>query len=109
MLHYSNFDDVACITNGITVTNPAMVARIRAQSAHLTDYDIAAHLGNAIASSTDAAHSLAWEESQFGEARAETLVDAEYFDDLVAAWGLIASERGIDSLDGLLIDVVAVH
>ena len=84
MLHYSNFDDVACITNGITVTNPAMVARIRAQSAHLTDYDIAAHLGNAIASSTDAAHSLAWEESQFGEARAETLVDAEYFDDLVA-------------------------
>lgn len=109
MLHISNFDDVACITTGITVTNPAMVARIRAQSAYLTDYDIAAHLGNAIASSTDAAHSLAWEESQFGEARAETLVDAEYFDDLVAAWSLIASERGIDSLDGLLIDVVAVH
>ena len=109
MLHFSNFDDVACITTGITVTNPAMVARIRAQSACLTDYEIAAQLGNAIASSTEAAHSLAWEESQFGEARAETLVDAEYFDDLVAAWSLIANERGIDSLDGLLIDVMAVH
>ena len=31
------------------------------------------------------------------------------FEELVAAWSLIASERGIDSLDGLLIDVVAVH
>jgi hypothetical protein len=111
MLHYSNFDDVACITNGITVTNPAMVARIRAQAAHLSDYDIAAHLSNAIASSTDAAHALAlaWEQSQLGESSAETLVDAEYFEELVAAWSLIASERGIDSLDGLLIDVVAVH
>ena len=74
MLHYSNFDDVACITNGITVTNPAMVARIRGQVAHLSDYDIAAHLSNAIASSTDAAHALAWEQSQLGEACAETLV-----------------------------------
>ncbi len=109
MLHYSNFDDVACITNGITVTNPAMVARIRGQAAHLSDYEIAAHLSNAIASSTDAAHALAWEQSQLGEACAETLVDAEYFEELVAAWSLIASERGIDSLDGLLIDVVAVH
>ena len=109
MLHYSNFDDVACITNGITVTNPAMVARIRAQSATMSDYEIAAHLGNAIASSTDAAHALAWEQGQLGEASAETLVDAEYFEELVAAWSLIASERGIDSLDGLLIDVVAVH
>lgn len=109
MLHFSNFDDVACITTGITVTNPAMVARIRAQSVHLSAYEIAAHLGYAIASSTDAAHARSFEESQFGEARAETLVDAEYFEDLVAAWSLIASERGIDSLDGLLIDVVAVH
>lgn len=109
MLHFSNFDDVACITTGITVTNPAMVARIRAQSAQLSAYEIAAHLGNAIASSSDAGHALAFEESQFGEARAETLVDAEYFEDLVAAWSLIASERGVDSLDGLLIDVVAVH
>jgi len=52
---------------------------------------------------------LAWEQSQLGEACAETLVDAEYFEELVAAWSLIASERGIDSLDGLLIDIVAVH
>ena len=109
MLHFSNFDDVACITNGITVTNPAMVARIRGQAAQLSDYDIAAHLSNAIASSTDAAHALAWEQSQLGEASAETLVDAEYFEELVAAWSLISNERGIDSFDGLLIDVVAVH
>ena len=109
MLHFSAFDDVACITNGITVTNPAMVARIRGQAAHLSEYDIAAHLSNAIASSTDAAHNRAWEHSQFGEASAETLVDAEYYEELVAAWSLIASERGIDCLDGLLIDVVAVH
>jgi hypothetical protein len=86
-----------------------MVARIRAQSVAMSDYEIAAHLGNAIASSTDATHALAWEQSQLGEASAETLVDAEYFEELVAAWSLIASERGIDSLDGLLIDVVAVH
>jgi hypothetical protein len=109
MLHYSNFDDVACITNGITVTNPAMVARIRSQAEHLSDYEIAAHLSNAIASSTDAAHAFAWEQSQLGEASAETLVDAEYFEELVAAWSRIASERGIDGLDGLLIDVVALH
>ena len=109
MFHTSAFDEFACVPCGITVTNPAMVARIRAQSATLSDYEIAAHLGNAIASSTDAAHALAWEQSQLGEASAETLVDAEYFEELVAAWSLIASERGIDSLDGLLIDVVAVH
>ena len=109
MLHFSAFDDVACITNGITVTNPAMVARIRSHAAHLSDYDIAAHLSNAIASSTDAAHAFAWEQNLFGEASAETLVDAEYFEELVAAWSRIANERGIDSFDGLLIDLVAVH
>ena len=109
MSYTSAFDEFACVPCGITVTNPAMVARIRAQAAALSDYDIAAHLGNAIASSTDAAHAYAWEKSQLGEASAKTLVDAEYFEELVAAWSMIASERGIDSLDGLLIDVVAVH
>jgi hypothetical protein len=109
MFYTSAFDEFACVSCGITVTNPAMVARIRAQAAKMSDYEIAAHLGNAIASSTDAAHAFAWEQSQFGEASAETLVDAEYFEELVATWSLIASERGIDSLDGLLIEVVAVH
>ena len=106
---FSAFDDIACVTTGITVTNPAMVARIQIQSATMTDYEIAAHLANAIASATDAGHARAWEESQFGEARAETLVDHEYFEDLVAAWNLVATEREIDSLDGLLTEEMAVH
>jgi hypothetical protein len=109
MLHFSNFDDVACITNGITVTNPAMVARIRGHAARLCDYEIAAQLGNAIASSNDATHARAWEESHFGEAHAETQVDAEYFEDLVAAWSLVATEREIDGLDGLLSDDTSFH
>ena len=105
----SAFDDIAFVTTGITVTNPAMVARIQIQSAPMTDYEIAAHLANAIASATDAGHARAWEESQFGEAHAETLVDHEYFEDLVAAWSMVATQREIDSLDGLLTEAVSVH
>jgi hypothetical protein len=105
----SAFDDIAFATSGITVTNPAMVARIQIQSAPMSDYDIAAHLANAIASATDAAHARACEESQFGECRAETLVDHEYFEDLVAAWSMVATQREIDSLDGLLTDAASVH
>jgi len=105
----SAFDDIACVSTGITLTNPAMVARIQIQSAPMTDYEIAAHLANAIASATDAAHARAWEESQFGEARAETLVDHEYFEDLVAAWSMVATQREIDSLDGMLTDTAVVH
>ena len=109
MLQYSNFDDVACITTGIAITNPCLVNRIRNQAADLSDYEIAAHLANAIASATDAGHSLAWEASQYGEGSAETLVDHEYFEDLVAAWSLVATNREIDSLDGLLTEAVSVH
>jgi len=109
MLHFSNFDDVACITNGIALTNPTMVARIRGQAAHLSDYDIAAHLANAIASSTDAAHNLAWEQHHYGESRAETLVDHEYFEDLAAAWSLVAIEHQLDSLDMVLTEDTAIH
>lgn len=105
----SAFDDIAFAATGITVTNPAMVARIQIQSAPMTNYEIAAHLANAIANATDAAHARAWEESQFGEARAETLVDHEYFEDLVAAWSMVAIQREIDSLDGLLTEAVSVH
>ena len=108
MLHISNFDDVACITTGIAITNPAMVARLRNQAVRLTPSDIAAHLANAIANATDAAHALAWEQEQFGEGHPETQVDHEYFEELVAAWSLIASEHQIDSLDAVLAEV-CVH
>ena len=106
---FSAFDDVVCVITGITVTNPAMVARIQIQSASMTDYEIAAHLANAIASATDAGHARAWEESQFGEVRADTLVDAEYYEDLVAVWNLVATQREIDSLDGLLTEAMSIH
>lgn len=109
MLHYSNFDDVACITTGITVTNPALIARLRGQATHLSAADIAAHLAGAIANATDAAHALAWEEHQFGEGRPETQVDCEYFVELVAAWSLIASEHQIASLDACLIEAASIH
>jgi len=105
----SAFDDFAASTAGIAITNPAMVARIQLQSATMSDYEITAHLANAIASATDAAHARAWEESQFGEASAETLVDHEYFEDLVAAWTLVATERAIDSFDALLNEAASVH
>ena len=109
MLHTSTFADVACIPCGITITNPAMVARIRTQADHLSASEITAHLGNAIANATDAAHALAWEEAEFGEARPETQVDHEYFEELVAAWSLVASEHEIASLDALLIEGAALH
>ena len=105
----SAFDDIASITTGITVTNQAMVARVQIQSATMTDYEITAHLANAIASAIDASHARAWEESQFGEVRAETLVDAEYYEDLVAAWSLVATDREIESLDGVFIEAASVH
>jgi hypothetical protein len=57
----------------------------------MSDYEIT----NAIASATDATHARAWEESQFGEARAETLVDHEYIEDLVATWSMVATQREI--------------
>ena len=109
MLHTSNFDDVACITTGISITNPAMLARLRAQAGKLSSSDIAAHLGNAITNAADAAHMLAWEQEQFGEGHPETQVDCEYFEDLVAAWSLIASERQVASLDAGLIETASVH
>ena len=109
MLHYSNFDDVACITTGIAITNPCLVNRIRNQAADLSDYEIAAHLANAIASATDAGHSLAWEASQYGESSAETLVDHEYFEELAAAWSMVAIEHQIDSFDVLYAEDASIH
>jgi hypothetical protein len=46
---------------------------------------------------------------RLGEARAETLVDHKYFEDLVAAWSLVATQREIDSLAGLLTEEMSVH
>ena len=109
MLHISNFDDVACITTGITVTNPAMVIRIRAQAQRLPVAEITAYLGNAIGNATDAAHAAAWETSQFDEPSAETQVDLEYYQELVAAWSLIAAEHDIDTLDVLLYADTMLH
>jgi len=109
MLHFSNFDDVACIACGITITNPAMVARLRNQAHHLSASEIAAHLAGAIANATDAAHALAWEEAQFGEGRPETQVDQEYFEELVAAWSIIATEHQIASLDACLLEAASIH
>lgn len=101
MLHISNFDDVACIITGTTITNPAMVHRIRRQALNHSDPEITAHLANAIANASDAAHASAWEECNFGEAAPETQVDLEYYHDLVSAWSLIATERGIETFDTL--------
>ena len=101
MLHISNFDDAACIINGITDTNPAMVNRIRRQALIQSDQEIAAHLANAIANASDAAHAHAWEESNFGQAAPATQFDLEYYQDLVPAWNLVASERGIETLGAL--------
>jgi hypothetical protein len=42
MFYTSAFTDPACVPCGITVTNPAMVARICAQAATTSDYEIAA-------------------------------------------------------------------
>jgi hypothetical protein len=66
MLHISNFDDVACIITDITITNATMVNRIRRQALNQSDQEITAHLSNAIANATDAAHARDWEASNFG-------------------------------------------
>ena len=99
MLHISNFDDVACIITGVTVTNPALVIRIRKQAQNLTAQEIAANLCAAIGNASDAANSNEWEESNYGQAAPESQVDLEYYQDLVSAWSLVASERGIETID----------
>ncbi|MDR6511908.1 hypothetical protein J2792_002791 [Novosphingobium capsulatum] len=96
---FSILDEVACVLTGITARNPAMVARLRRQAKAMPPAEIAAHLANAIASATDAAHARAWEEAEHGMASAETLVDHEYYGELVAAWSLVAGEHQITSLD----------
>ena len=101
MLHISNFDDVTCIITDFTVTNPAMVDRIRRQALNQSDQEVIAHLANAIANASDAAHAHDWEMGNYGQAAPETQVDLEYYQDLVSAWSMVAAERGIETLDAL--------
>ena len=91
----------------INFTQPPTYQRIYVDTGQGTGIDRPE--SDPVASATDAAHARAWEESQFGECRAETLVDHEYFEDLVAAWSMVATQREIDSLDGLLTDAASVH
>ena len=109
MLHISNFDDVACIITGITVTNPAIVDRIRKHALMHSAREIKAHLANAIANASDAAHTFAWETSNYGQATSETQVDLEYYRDIVSAFSLVTSERGIETLDALHFNDNLIH
>ena len=93
MLQFRPSDAMPDIVGGIELDNPAMVARIRRAADKLSHYEISAHLANAITGAADAAHARAWEESNFGEASADAIVDAEYHDELAAAWSLVAAEH----------------
>jgi hypothetical protein len=70
-----------------------MVERIRRAADNMGRHEIAARLGQAITEATDAAHARDFEQAQFGEASADAIVDCEYYDDLAAAWSLVASEH----------------
>src|SRR3546814_16649908 len=93
MLQVRPCDAMPDIVDGIELDNPAMVARIRRAADKLSHYEISAHLANAITGAADAAHARTWEASNFGEASADALVDAEYHDALAAAWSLVAAEH----------------
>ena len=82
-----------------TFTNSALVNRFRNQAFIQSNLDVTAHLANAIANTRDEPHAWAWEESDYGLAAPETQVDLEYHQDLASTWSLIASERGIETLD----------
>ncbi len=93
MLQFRPFDAIPDIIDGIEISNPAMVERVRLAAGKLSHYEISAHVANAITGAADAAHARAWEESHFGEASADAIVDAEYHDELAAAWSLVAAEH----------------
>lgn len=93
MFTLTSFDDIAGIAHGIETTNPCMVERIRRAADSMGRHEIAARLGQTITEATDAAHARDFEQAQFGEASADAIVDCEYYDDLAAAWSLVASEH----------------
>ena len=109
MLHFRPFDAIPDIVDGIELDNPAMVARIRRVADKLSHYEISAHLANAITGAADAAHARAWEESHFGEASADAIVDAEYYDELAAAWSLVAAEHQLIAPDIILVLGGSMH
>ena len=109
MFHLASFDEIAGVAHGIEVTNPWLVARIRRAAENLNAYEIAARLGQAITEATDAAHARDFEQAQFGEASADAIVDCEYYDELAAAWSLVASEHQLISADAIFSHVGSVH
>src|SRR3546814_18010440 len=76
-----------------------MVDRIRRAADRLNRYEIAARLAQAISEAADAAHVRALEQAQFGEAGADAIVDSEYYDDLAAAWLLVAGAHQLIRLE----------
>ncbi|EAT07474.1 hypothetical protein SKA58_19625 [Sphingomonas sp. SKA58] len=103
------FEDVAGIANGIGITNPHLLNRIRATAANLDHYEIAAHLNNAIGNAADAAHARSYEEEYLLEASAETITDYEYYHELAAAWSVVATEHQLTSLETILANDGSVH
>ena len=109
MFTLTSFNDIAGIAHGIETTNPCMVERIRRAADNMGRHEIAARLGQAITEATDAAHARDFEQAQFGEASADAIVDCEYYDDLAAAWSLIAGEHQLVSLEALYTRDGSVH
>ena len=95
MFAFSQIDDSALPGTGIDAHNPAMVARIRRLADAMCTQEIAANLAQAIRAAADAAHACRWQESCYGQASPDAQVDAEYHDELVAAWSLVAAENQI--------------
>ncbi len=109
MFQLASFDEIAGVAHGIEVTNPSMVARIRRAADTLNRYEIAARLAQAITEAADAAHTRACEEDQFGEASADAIVDCEYYDELAAAWSLVAAEHQLITAETLLSHDGPIH
>lgn len=109
MFHLTSFDEITGIAYGVEIANPAMVARIRAAADTLNRYEIAVRLAQAITEAADAAHIRAFEEAQFGEASADAIVDQEYYDDLAAAWSLVAAEHQLITPETILAHDGSVH
>lgn len=105
----TSFADVAGIGHGILFTNPHLVNRLRGIAENLNHYEIAAHLGNAITSANDADHARSYEEAYLLEASPETIADCEYYNELAAAWSIVATEHHLTSLETILTNDGSVH